>query len=299
MGGYSVVISGASGLIGTALAASLESDGHRVVRLVRREPRSPDEIKWRPGQEPLNPGVLRGASTVVNLNGESIGRLPWTKNYRRVLLESRLDPTRTLANALRRLGDEAPLFVSASAVGFYGDRPGELLTEKSDAGDTFLAQLCVRWEAEALKAGRTANVALIRTAPILHPDATLKPLIALTKLGLGGPLGSGNQVWPWISLDDEVRAIRHIIDKRLTGPINLTGPRVATMNDIGRELAKKLHRPYLLPVPSWALRAVVGADVAESLLLTNADVRPSALEQNGFEFRHPTVEAAITSALAA
>lgn len=292
-----VVISGASGLIGTALAESLQADGVQVVKLVRRAPSGVDEVEWHPGEQPLDPEVLRGATAVVNLNGASIGKLPWTRAYRKQLWESRQAPTRTLADAIRALGPDAPLFVSASAVGFYGDRPGEVLSEQSGAGNEFLARLSNEWEHEALKAGPDARVALIRTAPVLHPDATLKPLITLTRFGLGGPLGDGKQVWPWIALEDEVAAIRHIIDNGITGPVNLNSPVAATMNDIGGELARQLNRPYWLPVPAWALRAVVGADVADSLLLTDADVVPQVLQDSGFTFAYPTVAGAVGAAL--
>ncbi len=323
--GNHVIISGGSGLIGGALAKSLRADGTRVVQLVRRAPTGEDEVQWDPGRHALSPDVLAGASTVVNLNGASIGKLPWTRAYRRALWSSRIEPTRTLADALRSLGDEAPKFVSASAVGVYGTRPGEVLDEGAAPGDTFLARLCVAWERAALSAGggrpadsragdgRPADsgtddgtrpdagagprVALLRTAPLLDKEATLKPMIPLAKLGLSGPLGSGRQVWPWISLEDEVRAIRHIIDKDIQGPVNLTGPQAATAGQIGRELADELRKPFVLPAPGWALRMALGADAADSLLLADADVRPTVLEQTGFTFDHPTVSSAISAGL--
>lgn len=292
-----IVVAGSSGLIGTALVHSLREDGIDVLRLVRRAPRADDEIEWRPGRAPLDPAVLEGAKAVVNLCGASIGRLPWTAGYRKELLQSRLQPTRTLAEAIRSLGPESPMFVSASAVGFYGDRPGERLTETSDAGDTFLAKLCMAWEDAAMEAGPDARVALLRTAPLIHPDGVLKPLMLLTRLGASGPLGSGWQVWPWISLEDEVGAIRHIVERGLTGPVNLSGPEPATANTIGRELARKLHRPYALPAPRWALRLGLGGDAADSLLLADAAVAPTVLCDSGFSFAHPTARAAIASAV--
>lgn len=291
-----VIISGASGFLGTALRESLEGDGVRVTRLVRREARDPSEVSWRP-DAPLDPSVLEGADAVVNLSGASIARVPWTRRYRDELVRSRLGPTGALATAVAALGDDAPHLVSASAVGFYGDRPGESLTEASPAGATFLARLCADWEAAALAAGPGARVALLRTAPVLHARAVLKPLIPLTRLGLSGPLGNGRQFWPWISLEDEIRAIRHIIARHLTGPVNLTGPTPATASDIGRELARQLHRPFLIPAPRFALRAVLGRDAADGLLLPDALVSPDRLLETGFEFRHPTIEAAIASGL--
>ncbi len=293
-----VIVSGASGLIGKALVDSLRSDGLRVIALVRRPARTEDEIEWLSGDKPFDPEVLRGAQAVVNLNGASIGRLPWTRSYRRTLAFSRLIPTKTLAQAVRALGSDAPAFVSASAVGFYGDRPGELLTETSSAGTTFLARLCVQWEHQALTAGPEARVTLLRTAPLLHPASVLRPMIRLTRLGLSGPLGGGRQIWPWISLDDHIRALRHIIDKGIVGAVNLSGPEPASANDIGRALARAMRRPYMLPAPAWALRCGLSRDAADSLLLSDATVRPETLLKSGFEFQHTTAAAVIAAVMA-
>lgn len=292
-----VVIAGASGLIGGALTWSLQADGARVTRLVRRPAQSPDEVEWHPGSAPLDPAVLAGADAVVGLNGASIGRLPWTRSYRETLRESRLVPTRTLAKAIRELGTDAPAFLSASASGFYGDRPGETLTESSAPGDTFLAELCVEWEQTALEAGPEARVILLRTAPLLHRNGVLKPLITLTRFGVSGPLGRGTQVWPWISLDDEVGAIRHLIESAVSGPVNLTGPTPSTASEIGRSLASEMHRPFLVPAPVWALRLGLGRDATDSLLLPDANTVPSVLEASGYSFSHPTAERAIAAAL--
>lgn len=291
-----IVISGASGLIGSALVSALRADGVEVTTLVRRAPRSEDETQWAPGDSVLDPGALDGAEAVVALGGASVGRLPWTKRYRRELVDSRLQATRTLTTALRALRTDAPALVSASAVGYYGSAPGEVLTEESAAGETFLADLTVRWEAEARRAEDHTRVALLRTAPVIHRRGVLKPLIQLTRFGVSGPLGRGTQVWPWISLDDEVRAIRHVLDRKISGPVNLSGPASATANDIGRTLAAQMHRPFWLPAPAWALRLTLG-DAAESLLLPDADVRPAVLERSGFRFLHPTAADAVTAAL--
>ncbi|MEV4734980.1 MULTISPECIES: TIGR01777 family oxidoreductase [unclassified Microbacterium] len=291
-----IVISGASGLVGTALVESIRADGAEVTRLVRRPPASNDEVQWRPGERELDPDVLSGADAVVALGGASVGRLPWTRGYRRTLVESRIVTTRTIATAVRALGADAPMFVSASAVGFYGSAPGEVLAEDAPAGDTFLARLCVRWEDEARRAGDHARVALLRTAPIVHRRGVLKPLIQLTRFGLAGPLGPGTQMWPWISLEDEVRGIRHVIDSGLDGPVNLTGPAPATADDLGRAVARRMHRPFWLPAPAWALRLALG-DAAESLLLSDADVRPRILLDSGFSFTHTTVQQAVDAAL--
>ncbi len=293
-----VVISGASGLIGTALAAALRADGAEVTELVRRVPRGPHEAQWSPADGRLDPEILAGADAVVALGGASVGHLPWTKSYQRTLVNSRLDSTRTIVTAVRALGADAPALISASAVGFYGSAPDEILTERSPAGDTFLARLCVAWEGEARRAEDQTRVALLRTAPVVERDGVLAPLIRMTKLGVGGPLGRGTQYWPWISLDDEVRAIRHIIDNEIAGPVNLTGPARATANDLGRAVAHELHRPFWLPAPAWALRLGLSAAAADSLLLADADVRPVVLEESGFVFTHPTVREAVAAALA-
>lgn len=292
-----IVISGASGLIGSTLASSLREDGVAVTTLVRRPPRTRDEVQWWPGERELDPEVLSGARAVVALGGASVGRLPWTPRYRRELVDSRLVTTRTIATAVRGLGADAPALVSASAVGFYGSAPGQTLTEESGGGDTFLATLCVRWEEEARRAGDSAPVALLRTAPIIHRRGVLKPLIQLTRFGVAGPIGPGTQMWPWISLDDEVNAIRHVIDRQIDGPVNLTGPTPASANRIGRALAHRMRRPFWLPAPTFALRLALSAAAADSLLISDADVRPTVLEKTGFTFVHRTPEAAVDAAL--
>lgn len=293
----SVIISGASGLIGSALAASLRADGVTVRTLVRRPAADATEITWQPGSEVLDPGLLAGADAIVNLNGASIGHIPWTRRYKSTLLWSRLAPTRTLATGLRTLGADAPAFVSASAVGYYGSAPATALDEGAARGHGFLADLCRDWEDAALAAGNAASVSLLRTAPVVDKRGVLAPLITLTRLGVGGPLGSGTQSWPWISLVDEIRAIRHVMDQRITGAINLTGPTRAVMNDLGFALAQRLNRPYLIPAPAFALRAALGRDMADSVLLTDAHVVPAVLERSGFAFSHPTVESAVDAAI--
>lgn len=291
-----VVVAGASGLIGSSLVAGLRADGVRVTTLVRRPPTGPDEVQWLADAAPLDPDVLAGASAVVGLNGASISRLPWTPGYKSTLLWSRVTPTRTLATAIHALGEDAPHFVNASATGYYGSAPGERLTESSARGEGFLADLCGEWEAAARAAGDHARVALLRTAPLIHPRAILKPLLPLTRFGLSGPLGRGTQVWPWISLEDEVAAIRHVLDTGMHGPVNLAGPTRATANDLGFALARRLNRPFVLKVPVPALKLALG-DAADALLLSDADVAPAALELSGFTFRHRTVEEAVAAAV--
>ncbi|SDQ21175.1 TIGR01777 family oxidoreductase [Microbacterium sp. cf332] len=288
-----VVVAGASGLIGRALVDDLRADGVEVVRLVRRAPSAADEVQWWPGERPLDPTVLAGARAVVGLNGASIGRFPWTRSYKHELVWSRLLPTETLATAVRALGRDAPVFLSSSAVGYYPTRPGVRMNETAPRGDTFLADLCGEWEAAALSAREHARVVLLRTAPIVHPEGVLKPLMLLTRAGLSGPIGRGTQVWPWISLVDEVAAIRHLIEADVTGPVNLTGPTRATANDLGFALAMRMNRPYLVRAPEFALRLVLGRDATEALLTNDTDVAPAVLEKSGFTFTHERVEDAI------
>ncbi|MCM3500504.1 TIGR01777 family oxidoreductase [Microbacterium sp. P26] len=294
-----VVLAGASGLIGSALADSLRADGVEVTSLVRHTPTGSHEVQWMKDAAPLDPEVLAGADAVVCLNGASIGRFPWTPSYKSTLLWSRITPTRRLAAAVRALGADAPALINASATGYYGSQPGAVLTETSKRGSGLLADICVDWEAAAREAGDHARVAMLRTAPVVHEQGVLKPLLVLTKLGVSGPIGRGTQVWPWISLDDEVRAIRHVIDSDIAGPVNLTGPTRATANDLGFALARRMNRPYALRAPIFAVKLALGKDATEALLTSDADVKPSVLEESGFTFTHRTVEEAVASAVPA
>ena len=296
--GDHVVIAGASGLIGRALAVSLERDGVRVTRLVRRTADTADEVTWDPGGAPLDPSTIAGARAVVGLNGASIGRLPWTSAYRSTLLWSRVAPVRTLADAVRRLGADAPQLVTASGVNAYGDCPGKRLDERSPRGDGFLARLVAAWENAVTSSGSEARTTQLRFAPAVHADGVLAPLMLLTRLGLAGPIAGGRRITPWVSLEDMIGAIRHVIDHGITGPVNITGPTPATQNDLGFALAMRMHRPFLVPAPAWALRAALG-DAARDLLLSEIDAIPAVLEDTGYTFRHRTVEDAITAAIPA
>lgn len=294
-----VVVAGASGLIGGALVDSLRADGVEVTTLVRRRPESAGEVEWLTDSQTLDPAVLDGAHAVVCLNGASIGRFPWTAHYRNTLLWSRIVPTRALARALREVGEGAPSFVSASAVGYYGSAPGERLDESAPRGETFLADLCGEWEAAAAAASDRARVAMLRTAPVVHEQGVLKPLLLLTRLGVSGPIGRGTQAWPWISLEDEIAAIRHVIDGDIEGPVNLSGPTRATANDLGFALAVRMNRPFLLRAPEWGMKLVLGKDATEAILTADMDVVPAVLEASGFTFAHPTVEDAVAAAVPA
>ena len=295
--GRRVVVAGVSGLIGSALVNSLRADGISVTTLVRRAPEKADEIEWLTDSSPLDPAVLEGADAVVGLNGATIGRFPWTPRYKSTLLWSRITPTRALARAVRELGGDAPAFVSASAVGYYGTAPGAVLDERSPRGETFLADLCGEWESAAFAAGGRARVAVLRTAPIVHPEGVLRPLMLLTRFGVSGPISRGTQKWPWISLADEVRGIRHVIDSEIAGPVNLVGPTPASANDLGFALARRMNRPFVVRAPAWALNLVLSRDATEALLTTDAAVLPAVLEESGFVFTHSTVEQAVDAAV--
>lgn len=295
-----IVIAGASGLIGGALVDALHARGEEVVRLVRRAPSGPDEVRWSPGDEDLDPAVLDGAAAVITLNGASISKLPWTRSYRATLVTSRITPTLALGRAVRRLGTDAPAFLAASASGYYGNRPGAELDESASAGTSFLARLCASWESAAREsAGPHARIVHLRTASVVHPKAVLRPLIVLAKAGVAGPLAGGHQYWPWTSLEDEVGGILHSLDHDITGPVNLAGPEPATANELVGAVAHRLHRPYLVPVPAFALRTVLGRDAAEGLLLADARVRPKVLDDTGYAFRVRTVAEAVDRALGA
>jgi uncharacterized protein (TIGR01777 family) len=290
-----VVLAGASGLIGTALADGLRARGDEVVRLVRRNPGAGD-VLWDPAARRLDAGVLDGASAVVNLSGASIGRLPWTPRYKREILSSRVDATSTLVTALFATRETPEVFLSASAAGFYGTRPNEVLTEASPRGTGFLSDVTAEWERAALRADAVTRVAIARSGIVVATDGVLKPLLLLTRAGAAGPLAGGDQRWPWVSLADEVGALLHILDGTLSGPVNITGPTAATANDLMRHLAARMKRPFFLPVPGFALTALLG-DAARDLLLVDQHPQPKRLLDDGYVFTSTTVEQAVDAAL--
>ncbi|WP_279400103.1 TIGR01777 family oxidoreductase [Rathayibacter caricis] len=292
-----VLISGASGMIGTELSRQLRADGHEILRLVRHAPTSADEFHWAPTSHMLDFSVLDRVDAVVNLSGASISRLPWTSSYKREILDSRVQATRTLTDAMRMATSPPSILLNASAVGFYGDRPGEDLTEDSARGEGFLADVVARWEEAAHLAPESTRVATLRTGLVLGDGGALKPLLPLTKLGLSGPLGGGEQAWPWISLYDEAAAIRHLLTSTLSGPVNLAGPVPATANEIMKTLAEQLHRPFKLPVPGRIIELAL-QDAGHELLLSSQRMLPQRLLEDGFVFRHRTVAQALEWVLA-
>ncbi|TFC70615.1 TIGR01777 family protein [Cryobacterium sp. TMS1-20-1] len=287
-----VLIAGASGLIGRELSRQVENAGHTPVRLVRREALGPNEIRWDPATLVLDPSVLDDIDAVVNLSGASLARLPWTSGYRQEILQSRLHATRTLTDALRRSTNPPAVLLNGSAVGIYGNRPGEVLSETSAVGTDFLAEVVTRWEAEAQLAPQSTRVVTLRTGLVLAKGGALKPVLPLAKLGLAGPLGSGMQHWAWISLHDEAAAIVHLLTSTLSGPVNLVGPTPATANDIISTLAAALHRPFRLPVPKPILTFLL-QDAARQLLLADQQVSAQKLLDDGFEFAQRTPATAI------
>jgi uncharacterized protein (TIGR01777 family) len=291
-----VLVSGASGLVGTELCRQLQAAGHSVVRLVRRPARSSSEIRWDPATLSLDPAAFDGVDAVVNLSGASIGRLPWTKGYRRQIMESRVQATRTLTDAMRRAPQAPAVLLNASAVGVYGNRPGEELTEDSEPGTDYLATVVTAWESEARLAPDSTRVVMLRTGLVLAKGGALKPLLPIARLGLAGPLGRGTQTWPWVSLHDEAAAIVHLLTSELSGPVNLAGPTPATANDVIRAVASALRRPFLVPVPAPVLTLAL-QDAARQLLLADQRVSPAKIQADGFTFRHRTAAEAVAAML--
>ena len=291
-----VLISGASGLVGTEVCRQLQDAGHSVVRLVRRPPHGSAEIRWDPATLTLDPAAFDGIDGVINLSGASLARLPWTKPYRRQIMESRVHATRTLTDAMRRSATPPAVLLNASGVGVYGNRPGQELTEDSAPAADFLATVVTAWEAEARLAPASTRVVMLRTGLVLAREGALKPLLPIVRLGLSGPLGRGSQTWPWVSLHDEAAAIVHLLSSELSGPVNITGPTPATATDVIRAVAAALHRPSIVPVPEFVLKLAL-QDAARQLLLADQRVSSARLQADGFTFTHRTAAEAVKQML--
>ncbi|MBA3339504.1 MAG: TIGR01777 family protein [Geodermatophilaceae bacterium] len=289
-----VAISGASGLIGRALSADLRRDGHDVVALVRRKERSADEIRWDPAARELDPAAFAEVDGVVHLAGAGIADKRWTESRRREILDSRVDGTTTIAQTLAAAPPRARFMVSASAVGWYGDTGDRPVEESEPAGEGFLAEVCERWEAAAQPAiDAGVRVAFARSGLVLSRRGGLMGrLLPLFRLGLGAKLGSGRQYWPWITLTDEISALRFLIDSDLTGPVNLTGPAPVTNAEFTKTLGSVLGRPTLAAVPSFVLKLVVG-EFAEEGILAGQRAMPRVLTEAGFKFTAPTLRDAL------
>jgi uncharacterized protein (TIGR01777 family) len=295
-----VVISGASGLIGTALSGELRRSGHRVLRLKRGGVTGGDDIGWDPQAGLIDAPAFEGVDAVVHLAGEGIGEKRWTDEQKDRILQSRVKGTSVLSGAIASRERKPCVFVSGSAIGYYGSRGDDVLTEDSAPGDDFLARVVQRWEAEtqpAVDAGiRTVN---IRTGIVLaEHGGVLKRLLLPFKLGAGGRVGSGKQWMSWITLEDEVGAIMHAIgSESLRGPVNLVAPTPVVNAEFTSTLGKVLHRPTVLPTPLLPLKLLYGSELVELLLLVSQRVTPTRLETSGYTFRQPTLEAGLRAVL--
>ena len=295
-----IVISGSSGLIGTALVARLRADGHTVVRLVRRPTAAGgSEAEWNPAAGTLDPAVIDGADAVINLSGAGIGDKRWSDSYKAELLSSRLLTTGLLARTIAAVEHKPSVFLSGSAIGWYGPCGDEQLDETAPAGSTFLADICVQWEAAADPAAEAGvRTALLRTGIVLTPKGgALKKQLPLFKIGAGGKFAKGNQWQSWISLDDEIGAICHLLTAPVAGPVNLTAPNPVTNAEFTKVLAAVLKRPAVLPIPSFGPKLLLGDELAAALLFTGQRVMPAALQASGYVFQHPMLEAALRAML--
>ena len=291
----SVAVTGSRGLIGTALCESLARDGVRVVRVVRSNA-GPDDVLWDPAAGTIDSARLEGVDGVVHLAGEGIAEKKWTEAHKREVLASRVNGTNTLSNALAVMKRKPYVFASGSAIGFYGDRGDEMLDETSLLGNGFLASVVQAWEEAAEPAKATGiRVAYLRTGIVLSTKGgALKQQLLPFKLGLGGRLGSGRQYLPWISLDDEVAAIKYVLlTSAIEGPVNLTSPDPVTNAVFTKSLGKALRRPTLLPIPLTPLKLRYGTEMVKEMLLSSSRVLPKKLLGNGFTFTHTNLPDAL------
>lgn len=294
---FRIAVTGASGLIGSALVRSLTADGHEVVRLVRRAARSADEVRWDPVGQYVDAAGLEGCDAVVNLAGAGIGDHRWTDAYKKTVRDSRLLGTAALAEAVASLDRPPRVFVNGSAIGVYGETGDRAVDEDAPPGDGFLPSLCVEWE-EATAPVQEAGVRTVfaRTGLVVAREGgAWARLFPLFKAGLGGRMGNGRQYWSFVALHDEVAAIRHLIDTDgLSGPFNLTAPNPLTNREITAAMGRVLHRPTLCTVPAPALKLVLGEMSGE--VLGSQRVLPKRLLESGFAFAFPEIEGAVRAA---
>ena len=292
-----VAISGASGLIGSALVPSLRSSGHEVLRLVRSQAMERDEIRWDPASGELDASRLEGVEGFVNLSGENLAKR-WTDGRKRAILDSRVSSTELLARTAAALDPKPSVLVVASAVGVYGDRGDEILTEESATGEGFLADVVRAWEASADPA-REAGIRVVhlRQGIVLSKNGgALKPMLLPFKLGVGGRVGSGKQWWSWIGMDDLIAAYAHVLEGDLAGVVNATAPNPATNEQFTKALGTALRRPTVIPVPAFAARALFG-EMGDTMLLRGQRVLPARLVEAGFDFSMPTIDVGLGRAL--
>jgi len=284
-----IAVTGASGLIGTALVGHLKSEGHTVQRLVRRPVVAPDEIQWDPKTGYVDIEALRGVDAVIHLAGVGVGDKRWSKKYKAEILNSRLLGTTAIANAVAEVKPQ--VFISASAIGWYGESGNRAVIESDRAGDDFLAAVCREWEGAADLATGVRTVK-IRTGLVLDPTGgALGKMLPLFRLGLGGKLGSGKQWWSWITLHDVIRAISFILEKPISGPVNLTSPNPVTNQEFTSALARAMHRPALFPAPAIGLKIALGGFSSE--ILGSKKVLPQTLTDAGFTWDYPHVSSAL------
>lgn len=294
-----IAVTGAHGLIAGALVPALRADGHRVLRIVRGAPEGADDVQWDPAVGTIDSGRLEGVDAVVHLAGAGIGDRRWTDERKRVILDSRVRGTELVAGALAALDRPPGVLVSASAVGYYGLHGDEPLTEEASAGDDFLADVCRQWE-HATRAAAAAGIRVvnIRSGVVLSTrGGVLQRLLLPFRLGLGGRVGSGRQYVSWISIDDEVGAIRHLLTSDVTGPVNVTAPTPVTNGELTAALGRALHRPTVLPTPVAPLKLLYGPELVDHLLVGGQRVLPAALERAGYRFAQPALDGALAALL--
>ena len=286
-----IAVTGASGLIGSALVAQLKNDGYQVLKIVRRPVRTADEVSWNPVKGEIDLQSLEGVDAVFHLAGAGVGDKRWSASYRSEILNSRLLGTTTIATACEQL--QPAVFISASAIGYYGETGNRSVTEAERGGDDFLSVVCREWEAVADLAPSIRTIKL-RTGLVLDPTGgALGRMIPLFKFGLGGKLGSGKQWWSWITLHDQIRAMIFLMNSKIEGAVNLTSPNPVTNQEFTAALAIALKRPAIFPAPAFALRAVLGGFSTE--VLGSKKVIPKVLMDNKFEFDYPHVSSALTA----
>jgi len=294
-----IVIAGAAGFLGRALVPALRAAGHEVRRLVRRAAIGDDEVGWNPASGEIDEQRLADLDAAINLAGENIAAGRWTAARRERILHSRVDATRTLVGALNKLSRKPAVLVSASAVGYYGDRGDEIVAENCGIGQGFLPEVCLAWETHAEGAARHwIRTVLLRFGMILSPEGgALARMLPLFRLGLGGRLGSGRQWMSWIAREDAIRGIEHAVrDVHGAGPVNFVAPGAVTNLEFTATLARVVGRPAVLPAPSWALRLAFG-QMADEAILASVRAAPQRLIESGFRFQHPELESALRAML--
>ena len=284
-----IAVTGASGLIGSALVGYLKSQGHTVQRLVRRPALSSEEITWDPLAGTVDIEALAGVDAVIHLAGAGVSDKRWSKKYKSEILNSRLLGTTTIAKAVAIVKPQ--VFISASAIGWYGESGNRAVVESDRVGDDFLAAVCREWESAADLAGDVRTVKL-RTGLVLDPTGgALGKMLPLFRFGLGGKLGNGKQWWSWITLHDQIRAIAFLLENKVSGPVNVTSPNPVTNSEFTAGLARAMHRPALFPVPAFALKITLGGFSSE--VLGSKKVIPQVLTEAGFTFDYPHISSAL------